>query len=250
MTSGWRTSSILGYDTVWLEYEDGRLERGPQVADSDQELIDFLVFLASRSEVNARQFSEARTSPAPAAGRGLPAGGHRVGDPAAVGRDSPAPYEGGDSGGSGCPRITEQGGGELPGRGGAGTPLDRGCRSAGRRQDDDGARVVRRDPAERVDRHVRDRVRTSSSRDARAAPDRPRLGGSPGWRVAGQRSAGRRVHDRRRSVRLVSLQPDAPDRRRGSRQGGADDDRGDAVGDGVVVHDARGIGRGRASASW
>ena len=49
---------ILGHDTVWLEYEDGRLERGPQVADSDQELIDFLVFLASRSEVNARQFSE------------------------------------------------------------------------------------------------------------------------------------------------------------------------------------------------
>jgi Flp pilus assembly CpaF family ATPase len=51
--------TILGHDDVWLEYEDGRLERGPAVADSDAELIDFLVFLASRSEVNARQFSEA-----------------------------------------------------------------------------------------------------------------------------------------------------------------------------------------------
>jgi len=50
---------ILGHDDVWLEYEDGRLVRGPAVADSDAELIDFLVFLASRSEVNARQFSEA-----------------------------------------------------------------------------------------------------------------------------------------------------------------------------------------------
>jgi len=40
--------TILGYDTVWLEYADGRLVRGPQVADSDQDLIDFLVFLGSR----------------------------------------------------------------------------------------------------------------------------------------------------------------------------------------------------------
>jgi len=51
--------TILGHDDVWLEYEDGRLVRGPAVADSDGDLIDFLVFLASRSEVNARQFSEA-----------------------------------------------------------------------------------------------------------------------------------------------------------------------------------------------
>jgi Flp pilus assembly CpaF family ATPase len=51
--------TILGHDEVWLEYADGRLVRGPAVADSDGELIDFLVFLASRSEVNARQFSEA-----------------------------------------------------------------------------------------------------------------------------------------------------------------------------------------------
>lgn len=51
--------TILGCDEVWLEYADGRLVRGPAVADSDQDLVDFLVFLASRSEVNARQFSEA-----------------------------------------------------------------------------------------------------------------------------------------------------------------------------------------------
>ncbi len=51
--------TILGHEDVWLEYEDGRLVRGPAVADSDAELVDFLVFLASRSEVNARQFSEA-----------------------------------------------------------------------------------------------------------------------------------------------------------------------------------------------
>lgn len=51
--------TILGHDDVWLEYEDGRVVRGPSVAQSDGELIDFLVFLASRSEVNARQFSEA-----------------------------------------------------------------------------------------------------------------------------------------------------------------------------------------------
>ncbi len=49
---------ILGCDDVWVEYADGRLERGPAVADSDPALIEFLVFLASRSEVNARQFSE------------------------------------------------------------------------------------------------------------------------------------------------------------------------------------------------
>lgn len=50
--------TIRGCDDVWIEHADGRLERGPAVADSDQDLIDFLVFLASRSEVNARQFSE------------------------------------------------------------------------------------------------------------------------------------------------------------------------------------------------
>ena len=51
---------ITGHDQVTLELVDGRLVPGPAVADTDQELIDFLVFLASRSEVNARPFSQAQ----------------------------------------------------------------------------------------------------------------------------------------------------------------------------------------------
>ncbi|GAB2446787.1 CpaF/VirB11 family protein [Nocardioides hungaricus] len=51
---------ITGHDNVVLELTDGSLLDGPAVADSDEELIDFLVFLASRSEVNARGFSEAQ----------------------------------------------------------------------------------------------------------------------------------------------------------------------------------------------
>ncbi|MDF1605876.1 ATPase, T2SS/T4P/T4SS family [Nocardioides sp. YIM 152315] len=51
---------IVGHDNVLLELVDGTLVEGSPVADSDQELIDFLVFLASRSEVNARSFSEAQ----------------------------------------------------------------------------------------------------------------------------------------------------------------------------------------------
>jgi Flp pilus assembly CpaF family ATPase len=50
---------ISGADNVWLEYADGRLERGEPVADSDQDLIDFLCFIAARSEVNERSFSPA-----------------------------------------------------------------------------------------------------------------------------------------------------------------------------------------------
>lgn len=51
---------IAGHDNVTLELIDGSQIPGPAVADSDDELIDFLVFLASRSEVNARGFSEAQ----------------------------------------------------------------------------------------------------------------------------------------------------------------------------------------------
>jgi len=51
---------ITGHDNVLLELTDGSLIDGPPVADSDEELIDFLVFLASRSEVNARGFSAAQ----------------------------------------------------------------------------------------------------------------------------------------------------------------------------------------------
>jgi pilus assembly protein CpaF len=51
---------ITGHDSVVLELIDGSQVDGPSVADSDEELIDFLVFLASRSEVNARGFCEAQ----------------------------------------------------------------------------------------------------------------------------------------------------------------------------------------------
>jgi len=51
---------ITGFDNVMLELIDGTLVEGPPVADSDAELVDFLVFLASRSEVNARTFSPAQ----------------------------------------------------------------------------------------------------------------------------------------------------------------------------------------------
>jgi len=51
---------ITGAEHVTLELIDGTVTPGPPVADSDAELIDFLVFLASRSEVNARPFSEAQ----------------------------------------------------------------------------------------------------------------------------------------------------------------------------------------------
>jgi pilus assembly protein CpaF len=51
---------ITGCDQVLLEYSDGTLKPGPSVAETDEELIDFLGFLASRSEVNARPFSQAQ----------------------------------------------------------------------------------------------------------------------------------------------------------------------------------------------
>jgi pilus assembly protein CpaF len=51
---------ITGCDQVLLDYADGTLRPGPAVAETDQELIDFLVFLASRSQVNARPFSQAQ----------------------------------------------------------------------------------------------------------------------------------------------------------------------------------------------
>ncbi|MDP9241271.1 MAG: Flp pilus assembly complex ATPase component TadA [Actinomycetota bacterium] len=50
---------ISGYDNVHLVYSDGRIEPGPPVADSDEELIEFLAFLASRSGGSERPFSPA-----------------------------------------------------------------------------------------------------------------------------------------------------------------------------------------------
>jgi pilus assembly protein CpaF len=50
---------INGFDNVVLQYSNGRLAYGPPVADSDEELIEFLQFLASRSQANERPFSPA-----------------------------------------------------------------------------------------------------------------------------------------------------------------------------------------------
>ena len=49
---------ILGWRQVLLELVDGSRVEGPPVADSDEELIEFLRFLANRSESNPRPFSE------------------------------------------------------------------------------------------------------------------------------------------------------------------------------------------------
>ncbi|WP_298324541.1 CpaF/VirB11 family protein [Haloactinopolyspora sp.] len=52
---------INGHDNVYLIYSDGRIEAGPPVADSDEELIETLSFLATRTSSNERPFSP--TSP-------------------------------------------------------------------------------------------------------------------------------------------------------------------------------------------
>lgn len=49
---------IAGCDNVWLERDDGTLVRGPAIAESDEQLIADLVFLAERSQTAARVFSE------------------------------------------------------------------------------------------------------------------------------------------------------------------------------------------------
>lgn len=49
---------ILGHDKVLLQLVDGSRVQVDPVADSDEELIDFLRFLANRSESNPRPFSE------------------------------------------------------------------------------------------------------------------------------------------------------------------------------------------------
>ena len=49
---------IFGHDRVFIgSWPAGNFSPGPPVADSDEELIDFLTFVATRSEVNARPFS-------------------------------------------------------------------------------------------------------------------------------------------------------------------------------------------------
>ena len=53
---------VNGYDRVTLHFADGSRAPGPPVADSDEELLDFLAFIASRSSGNARPFSPSRPS--------------------------------------------------------------------------------------------------------------------------------------------------------------------------------------------
>ncbi len=81
---------IAGHDNVHLELTDGSLIDGPPVADSDTELIDFLVFLASRSEVNARA-SPKHNPGSTCDSMEVPAGRRRVGDPETISRDPSSP---------------------------------------------------------------------------------------------------------------------------------------------------------------
>lgn len=53
---------VLGSDRVRLQLVDGTRVAGPPVADSDEELIETLRFLANRSESNPRPFSESHPS--------------------------------------------------------------------------------------------------------------------------------------------------------------------------------------------
>jgi pilus assembly protein CpaF len=50
---------ITGHDRVLLLYADGRREVGPPVADSDEELIEFIAFLAAQRGGGERAFSSA-----------------------------------------------------------------------------------------------------------------------------------------------------------------------------------------------
>ena len=50
---------IYGCDNVLLEHSDGTLTEGPAVAESDEELVEFLTFLGSRSGTG-RPFSQAQ----------------------------------------------------------------------------------------------------------------------------------------------------------------------------------------------
>lgn len=52
--------SVIGHDNVHLLYADGHKEVGPPVADSDEELIGDIQFLASRSGTSDREFSRAK----------------------------------------------------------------------------------------------------------------------------------------------------------------------------------------------
>ena len=172
---------IVGHDNVLLELVDGTLVDGPPVADSDQELIDFLVFLASRSEVNARSFSEAqpRLHLRLDGGSRLAAAAWVTPRPSVVirrhrlmqvtlddlvARDMMTPVA------ASFLRAAVRARRSI---------VVAGAQGAG--QDDARPRPLRRDRRARGDRHLRDRVRAAPPR-ARPPQDRPRLGGPAGIR--------------------------------------------------------------------
>jgi Flp pilus assembly CpaF family ATPase len=53
---------VDGHDSVWISYADGRDQRGPAVADSDEELIELLQLLAARTGTDERTFTSAHPS--------------------------------------------------------------------------------------------------------------------------------------------------------------------------------------------
>ena len=133
---------IFGHDQVTVELTGGRQVVAPPVADSDQELVDFLMFVASRSEVNARSFSPSR----PELHLRLD-GGARLAAQAWV---TPRPQvvirrhrlTEVSAGRPGRLGHAERCGRVVPGRGGPFGTFHRGLRRPRRGQDHDGARVV------------------------------------------------------------------------------------------------------------
>ena len=172
---------ISGADNVWVEKTDGDpVSRVAPVADSDAELLDFLAFIASRSEVNARSFSPAnpRLHMRLDGGARLAAAAWVTARPSVV--DPPAPAAPGHASTTSSARdmLTATQASFLARRG-QGRQVDRGRRPAGRRQDDRGPGALPGDPALGGDRHVRDRVRAAPARAHRRAPHRARVGGPP-----------------------------------------------------------------------
>lgn len=53
---------VNGFDQVWLAYRDGRVERGPAIAASDDELIELVQSLGARSGSAERTFSTVKPS--------------------------------------------------------------------------------------------------------------------------------------------------------------------------------------------
>lgn len=73
-TEGLEDITIRGYDNVWLIYGDGRKERGPNAADSDEELIQDMQHLGATAAEGERPFSPA----APDLDLSIGKAGHRL----------------------------------------------------------------------------------------------------------------------------------------------------------------------------